>query len=62
MYTRVLLACPLLGGLSSFGVSFVGRFVLFWSVLCREVCPLSEYPLSEVPRYYVYFMFMLVDA
>ena len=27
--TRVLLACPLLGGLSSFGVSFVGGFTVW---------------------------------
>ena len=25
MYTRVLSACPFLGGLSSFGVSFIGH-------------------------------------
>ena len=30
MYTRVLLACPLLGGLvqTSFGVSFIGGFTV----------------------------------
>ena len=39
VYTRVLLACPLLGGLFSFGVSFIGgfgRFVLFRSVLYQK--------------------------
>ena len=28
VYTRVLSACPLLGGLSSFGVSFIGDFTV----------------------------------
>ena len=28
MYTRVLLACPLFGGLSSFGVSSIGGFTV----------------------------------
>ena len=28
MYTRVQMACPLLGGLSSFGVSFNGGFTV----------------------------------
>ena len=28
VYKRVLLACPLLGGLSSFGVSFIGGFTV----------------------------------
>ncbi len=28
VYTRVLLACPLLGGLSSFRVSFIGGFTV----------------------------------
>ena len=40
-----LLECPLLGSVSSFRVSFIGRFVLFWLVLYWEVCPLSECPL-----------------
>ena len=35
VYTRVLLACPLLGGLSSFGVSFIGGF----TVQRRGRCP-----------------------
>ena len=34
--TRVLLACPLLGGLSTYRVSFVGRFVHFLCVLYRR--------------------------
>ncbi len=29
VYTRVLLVCPLFGGLSSFGVSFIGGFTVF---------------------------------
>ena len=31
-YTRVLSGCPLLGGLSSFGVSFLGGFTVLWSL------------------------------
>ncbi len=33
MYTRILLVCPLFGGLSSFGVSFIGGF----TVLCTSI-------------------------
>ena len=29
VYTRVQMVCPLLGGLSSFGVSFIGCFTVF---------------------------------
>ena len=39
VYTRVLLACPLLGGLSSFGVSFIGGFtVSSFYIWCHLLC------------------------
>ena len=33
LYTRVLSACPLLGGSSSFGVSFIGRFTVMRALM-----------------------------
>ena len=44
MYTRVLLACPLLGGLSSFGVSlsevslhYAGPYYLFYAPVSADL-------------------------
>ena len=43
--------------MSTFSLSFVGRFVLFQSVLCWEVCPLSECPLlGGLPSFRVSFI------
>ncbi len=41
MYTRILLVCPLFGGLSSFGVSFIRGFtVVLGTIDVIPMCPL----------------------
>ena len=50
MYTRVLSACPLLGGLSSFRVFFIGGFTVLQSK-CPDYagCPDSKSQHLGVP-------------
>ncbi len=62
MYTRILLVCPLFGGLSSFGVSFIGGFTVPCTVMCGccfvnsndfcrscepEICEGGESPITK---------------
>ena len=46
-----LRGCPLLGGSNCISTVERELFGARNSVLCREVCPLLECPLSEVPLY-----------
>ncbi len=45
VYTRLLLACPLFGGLSSFGVSLIGGFTV---LTCMCVCVFVQYESGPV--------------
>ena len=45
MYTRVLSACPLLGGLSSFGASFIGGLTVLIS--CVHPLVLNQVPVHQ---------------